>query len=146
VGSVTHVDRGLIESFAAGGVIPVIPSLALDADGGWLNVNADTAAAAVAIHLGAEKVVFLSDTPGVLRNRHDPGSLIPSLTVEECRSLIREKVIDDGMIPKAEACLEALQGGVKKAHLIDGRVKHSLLLEIFTSQGVGTEVLLEGQP
>ncbi len=144
VGHVTRCDHRLIEDFAAGGVVPVIPSVALDADGGWLNVNADTAAAAVATHLGAEKVVFLSDTPGILRDRADPASLIGHLDADDCTRLIREGVIDTGMVPKVEACLDALRGGVKKTHMIDGRIKHSLLLEIYTDRGVGTEIVLEG--
>lgn len=142
VGHVTEVDSGLIADFAAAGVIPVIPSLALDAEGKWLNVNADTAAAAVATKLQAEKLVFLTDTPGILRNRHDEKSLIPSLDAAGCRELIAAGVIDSGMVPKVEACLESLRGGVRKTHMIDGRVKHSLLLEIYTHQGVGTEITL----
>ncbi len=142
VGQVTAVDRALIDDFCAGGVVPVIPSLAVDNQGQWLNVNADTVAAAVAAELNAEKVVFLSDTPGVLANRNDPGSLIARLTAEDCANLTEQGVIDSGMIPKVEACLEALRRGVTKAHLIDGRIRHSLLLEIFTAEGIGTEIVL----
>jgi acetylglutamate kinase len=145
VGTVTRSDHRLIEDFCAGGVVPVIPSVALDDNGGWLNVNADTAAAAVAAHVGAEKVVFLSDTPGILRDRSDPYSLIPSIDADGCNSLIREGVIDSGMLPKVEACLDALRGGVKKTHMIDGRIPHSLLLEIYTDRGIGTEIVLEGR-
>ena len=143
VGAVNRVDARLIEDFAAGSVVPVIPSVALDEEGGWLNVNADTAAAAVAAQVGAEKAVFLSDTPGILMDRADPASLVTALDAEGCRRLIREGVIDSGMIPKVEACLDALRSGVKKAHMIDGRVLHSLLLEIYTHTGVGTEIVLE---
>ena len=146
VGTVTRVDTALIESFCAGGVVPVIPSLALDEspDDGprWLNVNADTAASAVAVALRTEKLVFLSDIPGILMDRRDPSSLIASLDAGGCRDLIRRGVIDSGMIPKVEACLDSLRGGVRKTHMIDGRVKHSLLLEIYTHQGVGTEIVL----
>jgi acetylglutamate kinase len=106
-------------------------------------VNADTAAAAVAIHLEAEKLVFLTDTPGILRDRHDEASLIPSLDAGECRQLIQDGVIDAGMIPKVEACLDSLRAGVKKTHMIDGRLRHSLLLEIYTDRGVGTEIVLQ---
>ncbi len=127
----------------AGGVVPVIPSLAQTKDGRWLNVNADTAAAAVAAHLRAEKLVFLTDTPGVLLDRHDPSSLQTSLNASRCRQLIAEGVIDAGMIPKVEACLDSLRGGVRKTHMIDGRLRHSLLLEIYTDRGVGTEIVLE---
>jgi acetylglutamate kinase len=141
-GKVTRVDGSLLEALCAGGVVPVIPSLALDADGGWLNVNADTAAAAVAAHLKAEKLVFLSDTPGILRHRDDPDSLMTTLDATSCAGLIREGVIDGGMIPKVEACLESLRAGVRKTHMIDGRLRHSLLLEIYTHRGVGTEITL----
>jgi acetylglutamate kinase len=141
VGRVTRVDTRLIEDFCVAGVIPVLPSLALDADGGWLNVNADTAAAAAAAHLRAEKLVFLSDTPGILRDRHDDSSLFSTLTADQCRALIHAGVIEGGMLPKIEACLDSLQAGVRKIHLVDGRLRHSLLLEIFTTQGVGTEIL-----
>lgn len=142
VGSVTKVDRGLIEDFCAGGVVPVIPSLALDADEHWLNVNADTAAAAVAANLQAEKLVLLTDTPGILRDRHDEASLIRNLDATGCRDLIAQGIIDAGMIPKVEACLESLHTGVRKTHMIDGRLRHSLLLEIYTDHGVGTEIVL----
>ncbi len=141
VGKVTRVDRPLLEDFCAASVVPVIPSLALDVDGGWLNVNADTASAAVAAHMRAEKLVFLSDTPGILRDRADEASLIPSLDPAGCRRLIAEKVIDEGMIPKVEACLESLNAGVGKTHMIDGRIRHSLLLEIYTDRGVGTQIV-----
>jgi acetylglutamate kinase len=142
VGRVTRVDGALIEDFCAAGVVPVIPSLAVDADGGWLNVNGDTAAAAVAAHLKAEKLVFLTDTPGILRDRQDHASLIPDLDAAGCRELIALRVIDHGMIPKVEACLDSLRAGVKKTHMIDGRLRHSLLLEIYTDRGVGTEIVL----
>ena len=111
-------------------------------DGGWLNVNADTAAAAVAAHLRAEKLVFLTDTPGILLDRKDPPRCITSLDAAGCRELIADGVIDAGMIPKVEACLDSLRGGVSKTHIIDGRLRHSLLLEIYTDRGVGTEIVL----
>ena len=146
VGRVTRVDSSLIESFCAGGVVPVIPSVALDTvedrSDGWLNVNADTAAAAIAAHLRAEKLVFLTDTPGILLDRSRPESLLPSLDAARCRELIERGVIDEGMIPKVEACLDSLRAGVRKTHMIDGRLRHSLLLEIYTDRGVGTEITL----
>jgi acetylglutamate kinase len=92
----------------------------------------------------AEKLVFLSDMPGILRDRRDPTSLISHLDAARCNALIREGVIDSGMIPKVEACLDALRGGVGKTHMIDGRLPHSLLLEIYTDRGVGTEIVLQG--
>jgi acetylglutamate kinase len=145
VGQVTAVDRNLIEDFCAAGVVPVIPSLAVDAGGGWLNINADTAAAAVAGQLRAEKLVLLTDTPGILLNRRDPESLLRHLDAARCQELIRQGAIEDGMIPKVEACLDSLRAGVRKTHIIDGRLKHSLLLEIYTDRGVGTEIVLNGK-
>ncbi|RUL85056.1 acetylglutamate kinase [Tautonia sociabilis] len=145
VGEVDHVDTMTIENLCLAGIVPVLPSLALSRDDdGMLNVNADTAAAAVARHLRAEKLVFLTDTPGILRDRSDPGSLIEGLTPEGCRALIDEGVIDRGMIPKVEACLASLEAGVRKVHIIDGRLPHALLLEIFTDRGIGTEIAATG--
>lgn len=142
VGRVTRVDADLIRDFCAAGVVPVIPCLAIDAEGKWLNVNADTAAAAVAAQLQAEKLVLLTDTPGILLDRNNPQSLVRSLNADGCRDLMRRGIIDEGMIPKVEACLDSLRGGVKKTHIVDGRLRHSLLLEIYTDRGVGTEIVL----
>jgi acetylglutamate kinase len=142
VGRVTRVDVDLLRDFCSANIVPVVPSLALDAQGGWLNVNADTAAAAVAAHLQAEKLVFLSDTPGILEDRRDERSLFRHLDAGRCHRLIERGVIEEGMIPKVEACLESLRAGVGKTHMIDGRIPHSLLLEIYTDQGIGTEIVL----
>jgi acetylglutamate kinase len=142
VGTVTRIDADLLRDFCAAGIIPLIPSVALAPDGGWLNVNADTAAAAVAGHLQAEKLVLLTDTPGILADRKNPDSLLTSLNMRRCQELIQQKVIDEGMIPKVEACFDSLRAGVKKTHIIDGRLRHSLLLEIYTHHGVGTEIVL----
>src|SRR5262245_50062813 len=142
VGQVTRVDASLIESFADAGVVPVVPSLAYDDAGGWLNVNADTAAAAVAGGLKAAKLVFLTDTAGILGDRSDERSTIPSLNMAAVQQLIVDGVIDAGMLPKVEACLDGLRAGVAKVHVIDGRLRHSLLLEIYTDRGVGTEIVL----
>lgn len=122
VGAVSRVELG-----ALGAGVPVIPSLAIDTDGGWLNVNADTAASAVAGALNAERAIFLTDTPGVLRDRANPDSLIPLLTEAQARDLIAEGVIDGGMVPKVEACFDALAAGAREALILDGRVPHSLL-------------------
>jgi acetylglutamate kinase len=141
VGHVTRIDDARLRKLFSAGVIPVIPSLAVhEDDGGLLNVNADTAAAAVAELLHAEKLVFISDTPGILADENDESSLLSSLTAAECRARIADGTIRGGMIPKVEACLECLQAGVGKIHIIDGRVRHSLLLEIYTASGVGTEI------
>lgn len=144
VGWVSRVDVDLIRSLCAGDVVPVIPCLAQTEDGAWLNVNGDTAAAAVAGQLRAEKLVFLTDTPGILADRARPESLLPSLDPAGCEDLIASGVIDQGMIPKVEACLDSLRAGVKKTHMIDGRLRHSLLLEIYTDRGVGTQIVLPG--
>ncbi len=142
VGQVTRVDRTTIENLCYAGQVPVIPSMALDeTTRGKLNVNADTAATAVAQALGAEKLMYMSDVNGVRRDKNDPNSIIHSLTDKEARELIACGVIDSGMIPKVEACLETLDRGVRKVHIIDGRTRHSLLLEIYTTSGVGTEIV-----
>lgn len=141
VGHVTRVERNVIESLTYTAQIPVIPSVCMDDNGQKYNVNADTAAMAVAESLGAEKLVFLSDVNGVRRDKNDPSTVIPSLTADEAKELIRSGVIESGMIPKIEACLGTLNRGVGKVHIIDGRLRHSLLLEVYTTQGVGTEIL-----
>lgn len=150
VGEVTRVERQPIESLCYTNQVPVIPSMCEEIGTGiHLNVNADTAAMAVAQSLGADKLVFLSDVNGVRRDRDDPESIIHSLTASEAQQLINDGTVGSGMIPKVEACLETLDRGVGKAHIIDGRLRHSLLLEIFTTRGVGTEIVrddLAGKP
>jgi acetylglutamate kinase len=141
VGKVTRVDRTVIENLCYAGQVAVIPSMCLADDGGKLNVNADTVATAVAQALGAEKLITLSDVPGVLLDKDNPESLIHSLNESEARKLIERGLIDSGMIPKVEACLETLHRGVRKVHVIDGRVRHSLLLEIYTTKGIGTQIV-----
>ncbi|MBX7074083.1 MAG: acetylglutamate kinase [Pirellulales bacterium] len=143
VGDVTRVDRETIENLCYADIVPVIPSMCLGDDGEKLNVNADTAAQAVALALGAEKLVFLSDVNGVRRDKNDPGTLVHSLNAGQAQDLIRSGAIESGMIPKVEACLDMLDRGVRKIHIIDGRLRHSLLLEIYTSSGVGTEIIRE---
>lgn len=142
VGEVTRVDRDVIEGLSYTDQVPVIPSMCQGEDGQRYNVNADTAAMAVAQSLGAEKLVFLSDVNGVRRDKNDPETIIHSLSSVEARELMKSGVIDAGMIPKVEACLETLGRGVGKVHIIDGKLRHSLLLEIFTTSGVGTEIHL----
>lgn len=140
VGKVTSLDENRLQKLCHAGIIPVLPSLAVDANGRLLNVNADTAAAAVAELLKAEKLIFISDTPGILADQEDESTLLRSLSTRECRTLIAEGVITGGMIPKIEACMASLEAGVRKIHLVDGRLRHSLLLEIYTDRGVGTEI------
>jgi acetylglutamate kinase len=146
VGTVTRVDCDTIRGLCQQGVVPVIPSMCLSEEGEKLNVNADTAATAVAQALAAEKLVFLSDVNGVRRDKNDPESLLHSLTPAEARDMIRTRAIDAGMIPKVQACLETLEKGVRKVHIIDGRLRHSLLLEVYTSKGVGTEIVDQRWP
>jgi len=143
VGEVTRVDRVSIEDLCCRDVVPVIPSMCISDQGEKLNVNADTVATAVARALRAEKLVFLSDVNGVRRNKDDPESLVHSLTADEARLMIERGMVESGMIPKVQACLETLQCGVSKIHIIDGRLRHSLLLEVYTSKGVGTEIVRE---
>ncbi|MDB5312117.1 MAG: argB [Gemmataceae bacterium] len=140
VGTVTRVPTPALEQATAAGRVPVIPSLARDGAGEWLNVNADTAASAVAGALKADKAVFLTDTPGVLRDRADPDSLLPHLTEQECRALIASGVIDGGMVPKVEACFEALAAGARSALILDGRVPYSLLDVFLKDTFSGTEI------
>ena len=123
------------------GAIPLINPLGAGEAGEHLNVNADEAAATVAAKLKAEKFVILTDVPGIMRNWEDKGSLLSTLKIEEAEGLIEEKVVITGMIPKVKACIKALRGGVGKVHIIDGRVNHSILLEIFTDKGIGTQIV-----
>jgi acetylglutamate kinase len=141
VGHVTRVDSATISNLCYAGIVPVIPSMCLDEQGEKLNVNADTAATAVANATGAEKLVYLSDVNGVRRDKDDPDSLVHSLTADEAREMLNSGAIESGMIPKVQACLETLDKGVRKIHIIDGRLRHSLLLEVYTSKGVGTEIV-----
>jgi acetylglutamate kinase len=143
VGTVTRVDCDTIQRLCHAGTVPVIPSMCITGEGQKLNVNADTAATAVAQALKAEKLVYLSDVNGVRRDREDPDSLMHSLTAGQAEAMIRSGAIDAGMIPKIQACLETLRSGVHKVHVIDGRLRHSMLLEIYTSKGVGTEIVEE---
>jgi len=141
VGRVTRVDGLLIRGLCDLGTVPVIAPIARAADGGKLNCNADEAAAAVARDLRAEKLVSVSDTHGIRRDPDDPQSLLSHLSEAEAERLLAEGVITGGMVPKVRTMLEALKGGVAKCHIVSGRVPHSLLLEIYTDRGVGTEIV-----
>ncbi len=141
VGEIREVNSYLLKVLCSAKTIPVIAPIALDPAGGKLNVNADDAAGEVAAALRAEKLVILSDTHGIRLDPNDPNSLASSLAEEQIKQLIEKQVITGGMLPKVNACLRAIEAGVNKAHIIDGRIAHSLLLEIYTDKGVGTEIL-----
>ncbi len=138
VGRITGVDTALIGTFLNSGIIPVISPVGCDADGNIYNINADSAAAAVAGALRAESLINLSDIPGLLRDRDDPDSLIKKLYVSDAPELMHEGVISGGMIPKVDCCIEAIRRGVKKVFIIDGRVPNAILLETLTDEGLGT--------
>jgi len=135
VGEVLEVDPAAVLAAADAGFVPIVAPIGVDADGVGHNVNADEAAGAIARSLGAAKLIMLTDVEGVKDGR---GQLIPQLSVDQARKLVAEGVIREGMIPKVEYCIAAVEGGVERAHIIDGRIRHAILLEIFTDVGVGT--------
>lgn len=141
VGHVTEVDTELLIRICSTGTIPVIPSIALDRQGHRFNVNADTAAAAVARELNVEKLVFLSDIPGILTDVSNPDSRLSHVEATQVRQLITDGIIAGGMVPKVEAALDALDAGVRKVHIVDAAMPHSVLLEIYSDVGVGTEIV-----
>lgn len=140
VGEVTEVDCQTIMELCRHNETPFIPSMCISADGQKLNVNADTAATMVAQQLCVNKLVFISDVPGVLLDPNDASSAISSLTVSEAQKLIANGAISGGMIPKIEACIDTVRRGVKKVHIVDGNLRHGLLLEVYTSGGIGTVI------
>jgi acetylglutamate kinase len=142
VGDVEVVDPTILERLIGQGLIPVVATIGADAEGQAYNINADTAAGAIAAAIGAEKLVFMTDVEGIRGEPGDPGSLLRRLTVDELDLLRERGVAAAGMAPKAEACSRAVRSGVGHAHILDGRVPHALLLEIFTDEGVGTMVSL----
>jgi len=141
VGEVESVRPAVIEAVIGAGMIPVVAPLGTDSQGRTWNINADSVAGALAAALQAEKLVVLTDTPGILRQRDDDTSLLHSISLADIESLKAQGVISGGMIPKVEACQTALKAGVRKAHIIDGRIEHALLLELLTDTGVGTEIV-----
>ncbi|MFA6175912.1 MAG: acetylglutamate kinase [Phycisphaerae bacterium] len=141
VGEVKSVNGQLLKTICASGTIPVIAPIAIDRAGGKLNINADTAAGKVASAIGAEKIVSVSDTHGIRTDVNNPDTRISSATEAEIKKMIETGIITTGMLPKVEACIVALEGGVGKAHIIDGRIEHSLLLEIYTEEGIGTQIV-----
>jgi acetylglutamate kinase len=142
VGEVKSVNARLLQLLVQADSIPCIATIARDDAGGKLNINADTAAGAVAAAMRAEKLIVVSDTHGIRSDPKDPESRVSHLTIPEIDGMVKSGVISAGMLPKVEACITALQGGVNKAHIIDGRIPHSLLLEIYTEAGIGTEIVL----
>jgi acetylglutamate kinase len=142
----TSVNQELLTRYTSRGLIPVVPPLSVGADGSLMNTNADDIALAVATGAGAEKLVFCSNVPGVMTDPKDPATLISSLTEGEVRDLVGRGVIKGGMIPKVESCIAALQGGVGKIHIVGAEMPHALLLEIFTTAGIGTELRLSSSP
>jgi len=138
VGDIVKVNPNIIERLLAEEMIPVVSSIGSDGEGQAYNINADTVAGALAGALGAEKAIYLTDVPGLLRDVDDPGSIIARTTVGELDALISEGTISGGMIPKVGACIAAVQAGAAAAHMLDGRVPHVLLLELFTDAGIGT--------
>jgi acetylglutamate kinase len=145
VGEPVSVDTRPAQEMLDAGLVPVVTPLGSDAEGQTYNVNADTAAAAMAKAMRVRKLAFISDVPGLLRNVEDPKSLVATLRIGEVARLKKDGVAGGGMLPKLDSCVEAIRAGVGKVHLIDGRMPHSLLLEIFTKQGVGTEIVADEQ-
>ena len=141
VGAVTEIDTALITDLLNQGYVPVIAPIGMGEHGESYNINADYVAAEIAGAMRAEKMLLLTDVEGVYQDFTDKGSLISQLRMDEAKEYIRSGVIDGGMIPKVEACLRALEAGAHKAHIIDGRLAHSIILEIFTSRGIVTMVL-----
>ncbi|KAF3887411.1 MULTISPECIES: acetylglutamate kinase [Nostocales] len=141
VGEVNNVNIKILETLVNNGYIPVVSSVAADETGQPYNINADTVAGEIAAALGAEKLILLTDTRGILKDYKDPSTLIPKVDIQEARELIAMDVVSGGMIPKVNCCVRSLAQGVKAAHIIDGRIPHSLLLEIFTDVGIGTMIV-----
>lgn len=141
VGKISHVNIGIIDDLSQQGYIPIIASVAASQDGQAYNINADTVAGAIASELKAEKLILLTDTPGILSDINDASSLIRSLDFSRVSSLKEKNIISDGMIPKVDCCMQAIQYGVKSAHIIDGRIEHALLLEILTNDGIGSMLI-----
>jgi acetylglutamate kinase len=144
VGEIEEVDISVLNTVLDSGAIPVISSVAYgigETEGQALNINADIAAAKIAAALGAEKLVLMTDVQGILRNVQESDSLIKSASLADLQQLKKDGILNKGMIPKADCCIMAIEGGVKKAHIIDGRLPHALLIELFTDEGIGTMIV-----
>ncbi|MBM3334279.1 acetylglutamate kinase [Candidatus Sumerlaeota bacterium] len=141
VGEVEKVNPEILDVLDKNEYIPVIAPIGVDSQGQTLNINADTVAADIATALKAARLILLTDVRGICRNPTDSSTVIPSIRADECEKMIAEGVIHGGMIPKVRACLRAIQAGVEKSHILDGRVPHALLLELFTDRGIGTQIV-----
>ena len=141
VGEVSSMNTSVLESLVKDGYIPVVSSVAADETGQAYNINADTVAGELAAALGAEKLILLTDTPGILKDYQNQSSLIAKLDIQQARSLIDEGIVSGGMIPKVNCCVRSLAQGVRASHIIDGRIPHALLLEIFTDAGIGSMIV-----
>ncbi|MCC3471208.1 MAG: acetylglutamate kinase [Microcoleus sp. PH2017_29_MFU_D_A] len=144
VGEVSGVKIQILESLVNSGYIPVVSSVAADENGQSYNINADTVAGEIAAGLGAEKLILMTDTAGILEDYHNPDSLIVKLDIQEARQLIESGIVSGGMIPKVNCCVRSLAQGVKAAHIIDGRLEHALLQEIFSDSGIGSMIVASG--
>ena len=143
VGEITGINIGPVRDLLDKGYIPVVSTLGCDGEGNTYNINGDTAAAHIAGALGAERMILMTDIAGILRDKDDPSTLIPEVTISEAAKLREEGVVSGGMIPKVECCVEAIRRGVRKVIIMDGRVPHSILMELLTDEGAGTMVLGE---
>ncbi len=141
VGEITKIDPAIIHHALDNGYIPVISTVASGGDGTVYNINADTAAARIAAEMKAEKLILMTDTVGLLEDKDDESTLIPTVGVSEVPYLKKQGILSGGMIPKIDCCVEAVRRGVKKAHILDGRIPHSILIELLTNEGVGTMIV-----
>lgn len=140
VGDVENIQPKIIKDLVNEDFIPVIASVGIGRDGNSYNINADVVAGEIAAAIGADKIIFLTDVAGLYRNFEDKKSLISELSLDECQRMVAEKHVSTGMLPKLEGCMKALEAGVSRAHILDGTIPHALLLEVFTTEGVGTMI------
>jgi acetylglutamate kinase len=145
VGDVEKVRANVLHQLLEDGLVPVVATIGGDAAGQPYNINADEAAMAIAVAMGAEKIVYLTAAPGLLEDVNDPDSLVRRLSAAELRERIEHESVSAGMIPKLRACADAVEGGVGTAHIIDGRVAHALLIELLTDEGIGTMIKKDGE-
>jgi acetylglutamate kinase len=146
VGEVTQINPGLINSLLSGGYVPVVAPLARGTDGKTYNLNADTAAAALAVALRSRKLVYLTDVEGLYRDLGDQDSLVSRAIVPDLEAMVAAGSVSAGMLPKLQSAIDAIAGGVERVHILDGRIQHSVLLEIFTAEGIGTMITKTPEP